>query len=58
MKHETTDAKPATLGKYEPPTVEDVPISPEERLLVACKSPGAFNPACQAACESCSAPGS
>lgn len=43
---------------YEPPTVEDVPISPDERLLVACKASGDFNPVCLAACQACSNPGS
>jgi hypothetical protein len=44
--------------KYQPPVVEDVPISPEERLLVACKATGSINPACEADCSLCSTPGS
>lgn len=44
--------------RYEPPAVEDVPISPQERLLVACKAAGSFNPACGQTCDSCSTPGS
>jgi len=44
--------------RYEPPVVEDVPLSPEERLLVACKASGSFNPNCGQSCENCSSAGS
>lgn len=44
--------------RYEPPVVEDVPIAPEERLLVACKVGSNYNPGCDMACSACSTPGS
>jgi hypothetical protein len=53
-----TDPDAPKKPPYEPPTIEDVPINPEERMLVACKASGDFNPACLALCAACSAPGS
>lgn len=54
----TSGQAPPQKPPYEAPTIEDVPISPEERLLVACKASGEFNPACLALCAACSNVGS
>lgn len=56
--NESTGGSAPVKPRYEPPTVEDVPINPEERMLVACKASGDFNPACLALCAACSTPGS
>ena len=43
---------------YEPPAIEDVPINPDERLLVPCKSATGMNPVCMDACTNCREAGS
>ncbi len=54
----TTDDKRSKRRPYEPPAIEDVPINPEERLLVPCKGATGTNPICMAACSTCFAVGS
>ncbi len=58
MKPKSETGRPNPKPMYEPPMVEDVPLSPDERLLAACKTSGSFNPVCLQNCEACSAAGS
>ena len=34
----------ATREPYEPPTIEDIPLRPEEQVLAGCKTTGGHSP--------------